>query len=217
MKKLSLVVLLASLGIAAPAAAQPVVGFHGGLNISDHGGDVDAGTETGANVGASILFPLSGSLGLYIGGSYSEKGASSDEFRDGLGGARELILDYLDIPVLLRYGFPLPGSVGFHVYGGGALSFELDCELNVLAEGHIDIVGFPASGDCDDDAVDFETNTVDFGLMAGAGIDYGIGAGIDLVLDLFYNYGLRDIEAGTDLDVRNRTFSVRAGVAVPLG
>ncbi|MDT8370353.1 MAG: porin family protein [Longimicrobiales bacterium] len=201
MKKLFVSSLALLLAMAAPASAQRVIGFHGGLNISDLGADANASTETGANIGASILFPLSGRLGLHLEASYSEKGAEADGGSD----QGEISLDYLEFPVLLRYGFPTPGNIGFHVYGGGALSFELDCELS--GGGISDV-------DCKD--VGFDTNTTDFGLMAGAGLDYGVGAGIDLVLDAFYNYGLRDIDDSTNDDVKNRTFTIRAGVAVPL-
>ncbi|MDT8340023.1 MAG: porin family protein [Longimicrobiales bacterium] len=208
MKKISVLLLAALWGFAAPAAGQAVLGFHGGVNIADLGGDdvSDTDTRTGLNVGASVLFPLSGNWGLYLEGSYSEKGA---EFSD-VDGSGALNLDYLEFPVLLRYGIPTSGPVGFHLYGGGALSFELTCELEGSGG------GITATADCED--VDVETKTTDFGLMGGAGIDFRVAEGITGVLDAFYNLGLTSIDdSAADDDVKNRTFTIRAGVAIPLG
>lgn len=211
MKKIALFTLLASLGTAAPASAQLVLGFHAGANISNVAGGADLDSNVGLNIGASILFPLSGSFGLYVGGSYSEKGASGS---DGPVTAK-INIDYIDVPVLLRYAVPISGPVGVHVYGGGAISFEIDCDVGVeLSLALSETIS--VSSDCDVDELDLETETIAFGLMTGAGIDYGIGSGIDLVLDAFYNYG---IKRGEDRFVGStpRTFTVRAGVAIPLG
>lgn len=208
MKKISVLSLVALWAFAVPAAGQTVLGFHAGANIADLGGDDVGGTETrtGMNIGASVLFPLANNLGLHLEGSYSEKGADiSDPEVDG-----SLKLDYLEFPVLLRYGFPTTGSVGVHLYGGGAVGVELSCEIEA-SDGSVS-----ATADCDD--VDVNTKSVDFGLVGGAGVGFGLANDIDIVLDLFYNLGLTSVDdSGADGDVKNRTFTIRAGVAVPLG
>lgn len=205
MKKLNVLALLAALAIAAPASAQAVLGFHGGANFTRFGGS-NLDRDTGLNVGASILWPLSESFGLQIEASYSEKGTSG---RNGPLRAK-ISLDYIDIPVLLRYALPLSGPVGVHLYGGTAISFEVDCSISASL-GEIMV-----SSDCETNDLDFTTQTIDFGMMTGAGIDYTLSSGINLVVDALWNFGVNNV-AEDFLRARNRTFTVRTGVGIPLG
>lgn len=205
----SLVLLLGLLlAVALPASAQTVLGFHAGANISTFGGgDADgAESRTGMNIGASMLFPIGENLGLSVGGGWSEKGA---EFTDGEVGG-DFKLGYVEFPVMLRYGFPTSGSVGFHVMGGGALGVKSKCEIEG-SEG-----GVTVTLDCDE--VGLETKSLDLGLVGGAGIDFGISDGMDLFVDLLYTLGLSKIDDSADAaDVKNRAFTVRAGIAIPMG
>jgi len=207
MRKSPLILAGILLAFSAPLHAQTVLGFHAGANIANLGGDVeDLDARTGLNLGASVLFPLGESLGLYIGPSYSQKGAS--ESVDGV--ELTIKLDYLEVPVLLRYAFPTTGRVGVHFYGGAAVGIEAKCELEG-SDGSA-----TATVDCGD--ADFETKTFDLGLVGGVGLGFGLTERVDLVVDLLYNLGLTSLDDSVDpSSVKHRVVTLRAGAAIPLG
>lgn len=209
MKK-SLVLFLALLfAVAVPLSAQTTLGLNAGVNIATLGGDdvTDASNRTGLNVGVSFLFPVGENVGLYVGGSYSQKGAELSEPPLTL----TVSADYFEIPVLLRYAFGGSEAVGAHLYGGGAIGIEASCELEAT-DGVTS-----ASADCTD--ADVDTKTFDFGLVAGFGVDFGLGDSLDLTVDVFYNLGLVSVDdtAPDPGDVKNRAFTIRAGLGIPLG
>jgi opacity protein-like surface antigen len=205
------VLLLAGLwALSTPLSAQAVLGFHGGVNIADLAGDDVEDTEslTGINVGASIMFSIAGNLGLQVGGSYSEKGAKVSDVEPGVDA--KFSLAYIEFPVLLRYSIPSSSALGFHLFGGGAIGLESKCEVEG-SDG-----GVTVTVDCDE--AGFEVTSTDFGLMGGAGVDIGVTDRIDVMIDLLYNYGLITVDdSGEEGDVKNRAFTIRAGLAIPLG
>ena len=210
MKRYFVFLLAGFWALSAPLSAQTVLGFHGGVNIADLGGDDVEGTSshTGLNIGASVLFPLNGNLALQVGGSYSEKGAEVSDSELGIDA--KLLLDYIEFPVLLRYSFPTASSVGFHVMGGGALAIKSKCEIEG-SDGSVNV-----TVDCDD--AGFDVTGTDVGLMGGAGLSFAATERIDIVLDLLYNFGLISVDdSEADADVKNRAFTIRAGFTVPLG
>jgi hypothetical protein len=209
MKKSFVLFLALLFAVAVPLSAQTTLGLNAGVNIATLGGDdvTDASNRTGLNVGVSFLFPVGENVGLYVGGSYSQKGAELSEPPLTL----TVGANYIEIPVLLRVGFGGSGSVGAHVYGGGAIGIEASCEIEAT-----DGVT-TASADCAD--ADIETKTFDFGLVGGFGLDFGLSESLDLTVDVFYNLGLVSVDdTSTDPgDVKNRAFTIRAGLGIPIG
>jgi hypothetical protein len=207
MKRLAMFLVLLVFAVPAHLSAQTMLGFHAGANRSNLGGDVeDADSRTGLNLGTSLTFSIGENLGLQTGASYAQKGATESE----QGVDVTFGLDYLEIPVLLRYAFPTTGSVGVHVFGGGAVGIEVGCELEVT-DGSATI-----TVDCDEGEI--ETKTFDFGLVGGAGLSFDISESLELFVDLLYNLGLTSVDDSTDPDsVKNRALTVRAGLGLPLG
>ena len=196
------------LAVAAPAFAQPVLTLKGGVNIATLSGDdvEDLESRTGLNVGASLLLPFTDVVGLEIGAAYSQKGAEEEEL--GVTGSFEF--DYLEFPVLLRFGIPTESALSAHFLVGGALAFETGCQVS-LTEG-----GASFSGDCEE--ADIETKSMDFGLVGGAGLDIELTESITLVLDALYNLGLTNLDDSADPDdVKSRAFTLQAGLGFPLG
>lgn len=208
MKKYLMLLLAGVWALSAPLSAQTTLGLYGGVNIANLGGDdiQDTESRTGLNLGASVLVPLGENVGLFLGGGYSQKGANvSDPEVDG-----KFTLGYIEFPVLLRYGFPTSSAVGVHVYGGGAVALETSCEIEG-SDGSVTV-----TVDCDE--VGLDTRSTDFGLVGGAGVDIEVSDRVDLIVDLFYTLGLTSIpDTPEDEDVKNRAFTIRAGVAIPLG
>ena len=210
MRKFPLFLLGALCALAFPLQAQTVLGVHLGVNIAELGGDDISGgdSRTGLNIAGSVTFPLGESLALHTGAGYSQKGLTeSDEGFDVA-----IKLDYIEIPVLLRFAFPTEGALGVHIMGGAAIGIEASCKLEASSGSS------SASVDCDDPEVDLATKTFDMGLMGGFGASLGLTDRLDLVVDLLYNLGLTSIEdSGAGADVKNRAFTLRAGVAIPVG
>ena len=60
-----------------------------------------------------------------------------------------------------------------------------------------------------------DLKSTDFGAMAGPGIDIATSGSISVPLDVLYNLGpSSNPESG---DVKNRAFSIMAGIGGPLG
>jgi hypothetical protein len=124
----------------------------------------------------------------------SVKGASFSEFSADA----DIEITYLEIPVLFRYGSPISTGTSLKLFAGPSLAFKLNAE----ATG--EFLGISEDQDIDD-----EVESVDFGLVIGAGIDSG-----RLTFDGRYTWGLMNIAdtpVEDDVQVKNRTFSLLIG------
>lgn len=212
MRSFGRIILTTAFLITLPTvvAAQATVGFRGGLSLASVGGDdaEDLDSTTGVNIGGFVNVPLSDVLGLQIGAGFVQKGAEETE----LGVKIEIGVDYIEIPVLLMLSPPTTGNVGFNFFFGPAVSFKTGCSLSA-SEGGVDV-----SIDCDDPEFEADLKSVDFGAMLGAGLDIGVTDNISVVVEGFYNLGLTKIDdSGFDDDVKNRVFSLLAGLSFKLG
>ena len=60
-----------------------------------------------------------------------------------------------------------------------------------------------------------DLRSIDFGAMAGLGIDIATSGSLSVSLDVLYNLGLSSISESDD--VKNRALSIMAGIRGPLG
>jgi len=206
-----------ALAAAAPAtlAAQDWhLGAEGGLNISDldvEGEELDS--ETGVRFGAVLRYAFApeGLIGIQTGVAYSQKGASETDGDLDLA----IELDYIEVPLLLTVNLPTASSVRPRLYAGPQVAFEASCTLTGT-EGSISV-----DVDCDSDEIEdlgFETESTDFSLLFGGGLDVEAGPGV-LTLDGRYDLGLRNINASSGADqaeAKNRNVQIVAGYAVRL-
>jgi hypothetical protein len=205
-----------ALAIARPAAAQIELGMRAGASIADLDLDLgslispDLDSRTGFLAEVFLDFPIGGGLSLEAGAAYVQKGAGASSAQGSAG----IELAYLELPLLLKYGFPTSGAVGVHLQGGPAVAIETSCKLSV--EGN----GFELSGDCEggegDPDEDLLTESVDVGILLGGGLSFDLGSA-SLIVDLFYDLGLRDVAVEADASAKNRAFYITAGVAFPIG
>lgn len=206
-------VLAAFVLVPAAADGQAAVGLRAGFRNAQLSTSQDAGSLNRLVVGSYFGFGISNRLALQFEAVYGARGADALKLGNGdldpAGTPARLEMDYVEIPVLLRAGFPgerfLP-SFFIGPYAG----FLLGCELT------------PESGgtrECRDEtaAERFSPRATDFGLVAGAGLDLALGQNTVFV-DARYTVGLLSIEGGdTPLDARHNGLAVSAGFAVPLG
>ena len=199
--------VLFTVSLLAPGSAwsQTTLLVQGGASLATLGGsDVDsADSQAGIRVGASAILPLRTNLDLQLGAAYAAKGATEQEFGVDI----ELGLGYLELPLLLRFQPSVGGTISPHFMVGPALALRVSC--NAAATG----AGLEISIDCDDDFDDLKS--MDFGAMAGAGMDIATSGSLSVSVDVLYSLGLSSISESDD--VKNRAFSIVAGVAFPIG
>ena len=209
--------ILLSAILASPGFAQNLTaGVKAGIDLADLGGDfedlIETSTDlkTGFSVGGFLgidlhrLFRLQGEL------QYVQKGAKATE-----GGSElKFKVDYIEVLVPLTLMIPVEGSLAPRLYVGPSLAFEMDCKV----KGEVD--GQSVEFACDSDEVGAPTNTTDYGIVFGGGIDIVAGPGA-LTLDVLYNLGLGDIakEDPTDpvVKVTNRNIQILVGYGFRFG
>jgi len=201
---MAVVFVLSQVCLTGVAAAQGVeVGVKGGFTfadipnyaelIDDDGGNAEM--RVGAVVGGHLGFALGRVIGLQTEVLYKQKGLKASA-PEGIDESVTLKLDYIEVPVLLRFG-PM-GRNGLQFLVGP--SFNFNTRARVVLEGMFD-----DEEDVKDGFEDFE-----LGLVLGAGY-----YGSPLIIEGRYEEGLTGIaddpgfsEADT---YRNRTFMVLMG------
>lgn len=203
--------VVCALGLLAPEGlrGQASVSLQAGASLATVGGDVPSvvstGTRTGLKMGVSAAVPISDNIGLELGASYAVKGSAMNV----LGVNLDLALGYVEIPLLLRLAPSVDGPLSPHFMIGPALAFRVGCDIAATAE------GVSISSDCDDDESFEGLKAMDFGAVAGAGLDIRATGSLSVSLDVFYNLGLLSIDSVDDL--KTRAFSLLAGITFPIG
>lgn len=143
-------------------------------------------------INAALLYnlPLSGNLSLQPELSFVQKGSKID---DPSGDDAKLTLNYIEVPVLLKYS---SASEGTRFFGQAGPSFGYA------------ISGKNKVGDQSEDVEfgDDATKRADLGLHIGAGVGFG-----NVFIDARYVLGLANIVDDSDVTVRNR------GILISLG
>jgi hypothetical protein len=184
--------------IAGEAEAQLVgveFGVRGGVSVASASFDletVDADNRTGF-VGGPFLNLDFGIFGAQVAGVYHQMGFESEDL--------DLDLDYLEVPVVLKVGLPLP-LLKPSVFGGVSLGFEGACEVNGV--------------ECSED----DTSGTQYAGVAGADVRLSLGVA-SLWVDGRYNFGLSDVnDAGDALaeigDFQNRAWNFTVGIGFGL-
>ncbi len=182
MKKLILsfaIVAFTAVGVNA----QVGFGIKGGLNISSLRGDDDEGLKSliGGNAGFFANIPMSGMFSIQPEVLFSMEGAQVDETGDP-----KILLNYINIPLMLKYSDPS----GF--YG------ELGPQVGILASAKA-----KADGESDVDIKELFKST-NFSLGVGAGWNFSPQVGVGVR----YNLGLSNIADADDGDVKTGNFSI---------
>lgn len=206
MKQLSIVAPLGLALLAAPVAAQSSFGIVGGFVNSEAELSSDAlsltlDSRSGFAIGLSMEHRLSSTVSFAPEAMYVTKGFEI-EFEGNTAGLK---FGYLEIPMLLRASFGSEGaSARPWVTAGPSVAFKLSCD--VIAEGE----DVEVEGDCSalDEEEPAEFKSIDFGVMFGAGIDFGrFGASVR------YDLGLANILDGQeDVSYKNRALMLLGSV-----
>lgn len=180
-------------------SAQVAVGGGAGLTFTnltgDDVGDDEFDSRTGFYIGGSLGLPLTPMFGIGTGAYYVQKGAKEPVGDD------ELKLEYLEVPILLQVT-PTQADrpVAVSLFLGPNLGFNLSCDQG------------GSEPDCSDSVKSFE-----LGLLAGAGLAFGLGERATFSVNGGLDLGLTSISDEEDENIKNTAYFVGIGVSVPVG
>lgn len=169
----------------------------GGADVEE-----DFDRRTGFMIGGFAQLDFVGPFALQPEVLYIQKGASQEADVQGTTLTGTTKLDYIEIPVLVKFQLPVGGVFSPNLIAGPTLGF------NVTAEAELE-----GGGQSETEDVSDSVSTTDFGLALGAGADFGLVVGT-LSVDLRYGFSLASIDdTEEDQSVRNRGFMITAGFA----
>lgn len=178
-------------------------GLRLGLNVSNVRSDAPAlngnGMKTGLNLGFVIGTQLSRTAPLFVesGLYYTQKGGKSDNIVTSNGRTKfSYDLNYLELPLLLKYKHYTYSGLSIEPYAGGYLA----CGVGGNIKDYGDRKAFSSYSDgC--------FKRFDGGLKLGLGVGYGIG-----YADLSYDVGLANVGQDDFDDTHTGTFTINIGV-----
>lgn len=186
-------------GIAASAGAQGLTyGVKGGVTFANLSEEGEADTVTfdmriGLIAGGFVTWPLGGRVALQPEVLFTEKGAKVEQG----GGTLTQQLDYLDVPLLIRYRLTGTDARHFSVFGGPAIGVKIRARSRA------------SFGDTaiEDDVSD-QVKGTDLSVVGGVGYQRGRAS-----VEGRYAWGVSDIDkdASDDVTIRTRGISIVAG------
>jgi hypothetical protein len=191
-----------------PASSQVSLGFQAGLSMAKFGGkDLggDASYRMGFGGGALLKVPLSDVLSVQPELSFMQKGAE-EETSDY---DANIKLNYLEIPVLLRFDVPTDGTIDPFFMLGPSMAIKVGCKIGGESGG--------TSVEVDCDEAGLEVTSVDFGGMLAAGIGIDAGPGQMFVQGRYYAAFTGLDSSDQDADEKNRGWFFSGGYSFPIG
>lgn len=177
------------------------VGIQFGENLTSLTGDADSEYRLGFSAGAHASHYLLENLVLRLEVNFERKGAGNvfppDPFAPDV--PAEIRLDYLSLPVMLRYTTPIE-NWKFAAGGGVAISYLME-EVSEFAEGNV--------------VQTDDFNRVDADLVLSAGVGYPISEKLTLSFELRSNFGMVNVQRteGTARQLgRNVSWGMLVGV-----
>jgi Outer membrane protein beta-barrel domain len=220
------------LAVAVPGYAQPAWGVIGGFNsatlsdfddaIREDDDVVNAGRRTGFKAGVFFTIPVATALSVQPAVVYTQAGATVDvPEQDGFGLDATVKIDYVTVPIPIRYDFGSGGIKPF-VFVGPYMAFKTSAKTNWDFRIDPSFIDTPAEREdveeflqevfgvgIDGGDADLEdVSSTDFGIVIGGGVQLGaIGIGADFSMG-FKNVFTDDADVNQDASVKNKMFSV---------
>jgi len=175
-------------------------GLKAGLSYANiHGRDVyEQKPKMGFGAGAFLTYGLGSFFAvqpevLFVqkGSKYSN-GGGANAYKETLG------LDYIEVPVLLKFFLPVAKSFRLHLFAGPSLAFKIRARVKATF-----------GGETETETLDSVKNT-DLGLAAGLGLERPLGRG-RVTLDVRYTAGTNSLSKGTGDDIKNGAIGIFAG------
>ncbi len=206
-KKVFLILIfLLGISVAVNAQSSVQLGVKAGLNFSNlPGGPHELSSRTGLFTGLAIEYstetlPIEFESGVY----FIQKGAEG-RYKESIikgdyeGNAGTFKLDYLEIPLLVKYRFVSQSAISPYLFAGPYLDINLNSE--VKASKNIAYI----------EDISAEINKTGFGVIIGAGGDFEI-SNRTFNVQARFSHGLSAVyEDRSDEGEKHRVFTVAAG------
>lgn len=226
MKKLThFFIVILSMSLVLPAAAQHRIGVIGGLNLADVDAEIqdqptEASSRTLFGIGGVVDLSLNRTFSLRLEPMYLQKGAGKTELAVQPGVEWRAKSTVVELPLFLKAEFGQ--TFRPYVMAGPAIGILLNSDVEAR------LSGVTFKGDAKE-----ATKSIDVAAAFGAGVSYPVGQS-SFFLEGRYSLGLTntvkggtfDIAAGPvveeilwdeDTDtIKNRGFQIMAGVTFPL-
>ena len=152
-----------------------------------------------ATVVGFFVQPLNPRLAMQFEAAASPKGT---RLKDGTGLTQTLLLQYVELPVLLRVGGPHLAGAPLYFIGGPFVGFRVSAKEQFSTLAGTFITGVKTE-------VNDTVKTFESGVIAGAGVDIGKY----MVVEGRYSRGLTDVNNVEErIEFTNHGFSITAGV-----
>ncbi|WP_291858753.1 porin family protein [Marinilabilia sp.] len=190
MKKVLFFVAVMLLSVSTASIAQAKFGLKAGVNIANATGDdvEDADSRLAPFFGAFVNLGLGEKLAFQPELLYSMKGIKNTSSIMGVDFDQTTKLNYLDIPLMLKYNI----AGGLNLQAGPQVSLLLSAENE-----------YEGGGESETEDIKEYLKGSDFGFNVGAGYDFG-----PLGVDVRYNIGLSNISDEEDGDIKNSVIQV---------
>jgi hypothetical protein len=198
MKKVLLIVVVTLLGLGNVNAQEVKYGAKIGLNSSNLRGDVDFDSKIGFNIGAFAEISLSDKLIFQPELLFSTQGAKFEESGANANATVSIKINYLNIPLMLKYGVT------------DKLFLEFGPQLGFLLSGKSKYEStYGGETDSGEQDIKDSSKSFDFGLNFGASFDVAE----NIMIGARYNLGLSNIndDDGDDDTAQNAVFSLSLG------
>jgi len=188
-----------------------------GATYSTFGGDAqNFSFRPGISAGAFLMYSSLNHFGISADVLYSQRGAKysavlppPSSFGNPFKTSYKIRVNYLEIPVALRYFLTLKGNFRPNIYFGPALAFKLNAEQSSILENDIAKPSVDKSS---------EFRPVDLGALAGFQLNWpGLGTAQRFLIDFRYTYGLADITVDNNARINNSAFTLSLGYGFGVG
>jgi hypothetical protein len=171
-----------------------------GMNISTITGDgtSDFKSKAGLTLGGVLGLRISDATPLFLesGLYFTQYGANA---KDGLDDKSYININYLEIPVLIKYGFQVTDEISVLPYLGPTIA------LGITAKGkYPDTTGGYST---ETGFKDNNLNRANVGIKVGCGAEYNM-----LYLELAYQLGVANISKADDLTAHGHAITLNFGV-----
>jgi hypothetical protein len=191
-------------------SASAGIGFKGGMNFTKWTGDDwgetdDFSWKPGYKFGAFLTFPMTPVVKIQPEVYFASKGWKFDGDLMGEDYSVTLTTNYVEVPVLLKLDMDTGMSILPSIFAGPYVGFLVgDPKMEMELGGQSD----------EEDLNKDDFNSVDFGGVVGASMDYNMVA-TTLTIEARYNIGFTSIAKedvdDEEVDVKNMGFSIMAG------
>lgn len=195
---------LAAAPISSAAAQSATFGVAAGASMATFTGDLADGAENYTSFLGGVFAQMDlGGIMIEPGLYYTGKGAKFED--SGFEGTFKLA--YLQVPVLLKAGFPMGETARLYIGAGPAIGFKISCKIKAEAE------GISATTDCEDLEDEagngIEAKSTEFSGIGVAGVEFGkfaIGLRGDFGLTNTFEAGFDEVSVEPEL--KTRTISI---------